>query len=58
MTLSIASGPPGATLEGILTVMAVDGRAYFNVIFNKGDLYSLAASSGALSGQSVQFTVS
>jgi hypothetical protein len=55
VTLTISSGPPGATLTGVTTVQAVNGVATFtNVQINKasGTSYTLAASDtgDALSG--------
>jgi uncharacterized repeat protein (TIGR01451 family) len=49
VTLSIASGPPGATLRGTTTVRAVDGVAIFNnLVLDQAGTYTLEASSGTL----------
>ncbi|MGD0389470.1 MAG: hypothetical protein ABSC42_11000, partial [Tepidisphaeraceae bacterium] len=49
ITLSIASGPAGGTLDGTLSVSAVDGVATFSdVILNAAGDYTLTASYGAV----------
>ena len=48
ITLTIASGPAGASLGGTTTVNAVNGLATFNnLIFSAGGTYTLAASSAS-----------
>jgi uncharacterized repeat protein (TIGR03803 family) len=59
VTLSIASGPSGATLGGTLTATATNGVATFSgITFTKAGTYTLtAASSGLTSGTSTTITV-
>jgi len=60
VTLSIGSGPPGATLGGPSTAAAKNGAATFDgLIFNKAGAYTLSASSTGLpAAQSAQFAIS
>jgi uncharacterized repeat protein (TIGR03803 family) len=59
VTLSIASGPTGATLGGTLTATAANGVATFSgITFTKAGTYTLtAASSGLTSATSTTITV-
>jgi uncharacterized repeat protein (TIGR03803 family) len=59
VTLSIASGPTGATLGGTLTATATNGVATFSgITFTKAGTYTLtAASNGLTSGTSTIITV-
>jgi uncharacterized delta-60 repeat protein len=48
VTLSIANGPPGASLSGTATIAAVDGVATFDdVLFNTPGTYALSAADAA-----------
>lgn len=60
VTLSIGSGPPGATLGGPTTAPARSGAATFaGLILNKSGLYTLTASSTGLpAATSAEFTIS
>jgi parallel beta-helix repeat protein len=50
VTLAVAAGPPGATLDGTSTVAAVNGIAVFDsVSLTKAGRYRFIASEGALS---------
>jgi hypothetical protein len=59
VTLSIASGPDGATLGGMVTVTAVNGVATFSDLFlTVPGAYTLCAADGALAGTtSASFTI-
>ena len=59
VTLSIATGPAGASLGGTITVTAVDGIATFgNVLVTTAGQYTLNATQGGLTpGTTAAFTV-
>jgi len=60
VTVSIGSGPPGATVGGPTTATAKNGAASFEgLVLNKAGLYTLSASASGLAAvSSAQFTVS
>jgi hypothetical protein len=54
VTLSIASGPAGATLGGTTTIAAQNGVATFSdLTFSQSGTYTLTASDGALSSETL-----
>jgi hypothetical protein len=58
VTMSIATGPNGATLGGTVTVTAVKGVATFsNLILSSAGTYTLLATDGSLSVTSSSFQV-